>query len=785
MKHFISNKKTLLFILCAVTGITGTAQNWTGNVNSDWNNAANWTGWPVGGDDILIDPANYTGAAAAPVINANSVFIPQGVLIQNGAVLTVNANLSATGRVEIMGAGTVVNITGGTLHASGSGSDGRFIAGDGAAINMTGGTLTANQRVIVELGAVFTLNNGTIQPGELAIGDGNLTASSLFNMNGGTINISAGLGFENEAGLFYPTFNMTGGNLVVNGGISWLGEAPGAGTPKFIMSGGTATVNGDIINDPASTVDLYMHIGGNADFTFDGAAINQVRLTDSIKQSGNAVVQLDNTHNWNNAGVFYATGGITIFNGITSLTGTGTYTFYQTEINTGKSLLHVSTSTVRVNGDFVNNGTYTANMHPVLFGGSMAQTISGSTVTNFHLLILNNAAGLTLNRSAAITGHLLLSDGKLNTSATHLLTVLDNATASSGSATSFVNGPLKKTGNDAFVFPIGKNAKWRRLEISAPPLATSEFTAEYFDDSYVSTTPVSSPLVVVSNLEYWALNRLNVSDDVELSLYWEDASASAITDCTELSMAAWNGSSWNNILSSASGTCTGTGNGQIKSNAVVSHAAAYTFGFYGGVTVQDLSICYGDSVTVGSNTYNVSGTYVDVLVASDMSDSVVVTQLQVSEPAAISFDGAILTAGPATADTYQWVDCDNGYAPIPGQTSQTFGVIVNGNYAVVVTQGACTDTSACYSVTNIGLTEMEKLNDIKVYPNPGNGLFTLETNDVNNARYLLTDATGSIIMQAGIFSGKTTIDYTTQPQGIYFLQVTSGDKTAVTKLVKF
>jgi hypothetical protein len=52
--------------------------------------------------------------------------------------------------------------------------------------------------------------------------------------------------------------------------------------------------------------------------------------------------------------------------------------------------------------------------------------------------------------------------------------------------------------------------------------------------------------------------------------------------------------------------------------------------------------------------------------------------------------------------SYQWVDCDNGNAPIGGATGQTFVPSVTGNYAVEVTVGGCTETSGCESITVVG-----------------------------------------------------------------------------------
>ena len=65
-----------------------------------------------------------------------------------------------------------------------------------------------------------------------------------------------------------------------------------------------------------------------------------------------------------------------------------------------------------------------------------------------------------------------------------------------------------------------------------------------------------------------------------------------------------------------------------------------------------------------------------------------------------SIVGATITANQNGA-TYQWIDCNNGNTPIAGQTNQSFTATVSGNYSVIVTQNNCSDTSSCYSISNV------------------------------------------------------------------------------------
>lgn len=84
--------------------------------------------------------------------------------------------------------------------------------------------------------------------------------------------------------------------------------------------------------------------------------------------------------------------------------------------------------------------------------------------------------------------------------------------------------------------------------------------------------------------------------------------------------------------------------------------------------------------------------------------------------------GAALHASGSTS--YQWLNCDNGYAPINGETNQQFAPAVNGNYAVITTSGVCSDTSDCYLLDDLGLGNTQSLN-ISILPNPAVDEITL------------------------------------------------------------
>src|SRR5690606_27864379 len=141
----------------------------------------------------------------------------------------------------------------------------------------------------------------------------------------------------------------------------------------------------------------------------------------------------------------------------------------------------------------------------------------------------------------------------------------------------------------------------------------------------------------------------------------------------------------------------------------------------GTVTFVNLSQNYdtaewavGDGNTatgaITSHAYSCPGTYTVTLNASNNACSpgstdshtmqVTVTDNQNALTNSVNFEGNMLTAiRDLAGTTYQWVDCDNGNAPIDGATSQMFMAEVSGSYACIMNTGGCESVSDCTSLT--------------------------------------------------------------------------------------
>lgn len=174
-----------------------------------------------------------------------------------------------------------------------------------------------------------------------------------------------------------------------------------------------------------------------------------------------------------------------------------------------------------------------------------------------------------------------------------------------------------------------------------------------------------------------------------------------------------------------------------------------------------------DGITYTSS--NSSATY--LLTNSNGCDSLVTLDLTIkSVDTSVTNNSPILMAN-AVGATYQWVDCDNGNSPIPGEIAASFTAISNGNYAVEVTQNGCTTMSGCYSVMNVSLGSLI-LNGISVYPNPTDGLVIVDMEGKAEVySVVVTNQLGQVITRINATDkARLEVDLTNKPTGVYFLK---------------
>jgi hypothetical protein len=138
----------------------------------------------------------------------------------------------------------------------------------------------------------------------------------------------------------------------------------------------------------------------------------------------------------------------------------------------------------------------------------------------------------------------------------------------------------------------------------------------------------------------------------------------------------------------------------------------------------------------------------------------------------------------ATGASYQWYDCLLNQI-IPFETSQTFIPGGNGEYAVIVIENSCQDTSACINYVTLGIEENGEISGLNIYPNPTAGKVQVELSSYQSTdeyRIEVYTILGDFIYTSEITSRSTTLDLSEEPGGIYFMKVYHGHRVQTTRI---
>ncbi|MEW6772497.1 MAG: T9SS type A sorting domain-containing protein, partial [Bacteroidota bacterium] len=167
----------------------------------------------------------------------------------------------------------------------------------------------------------------------------------------------------------------------------------------------------------------------------------------------------------------------------------------------------------------------------------------------------------------------------------------------------------------------------------------------------------------------------------------------------------------------------------------------------------------------------------------DANNCTTTKTLSIAQPApintSVSITGGTLTALQSGA-TYQWVDCNNSFAPISGATGVSYVAPGNGSYAVIITMGSCADTSACQVITSIAFSSYQEI--INIYPNPATSSIIVSGVEVN-AVIEFFDATGKLVQSITTHSDKEEINVQGLAEGMYIIRIGGKDSVLHKKLL--
>ncbi len=174
-------------------------------------------------------------------------------------------------------------------------------------------------------------------------------------------------------------------------------------------------------------------------------------------------------------------------------------------------------------------------------------------------------------------------------------------------------------------------------------------------------------------------------------------------------------------------------------------------------------------------TYSSSGSYFTNFTGSNGCDSTKFLSLTIGfiNNLFTSVSGATITASNTNA-TYQWLDCNNNYAVIPGAINQSFTPSSNGSYAVQLTENGCSDTTLCVQISNLGLN-VNYSTLFTIHPNPATNQVIISSQFfTENEAVQIFNTAGQLVLEYPNLSPQDqtyTINVEQLNSGIYFIKI--------------
>ncbi len=754
--------------------IISTAANLSFSAGATYNHQTDGNGIPFATWDATSN-CNVSGIINTVFTGLNQSFgnLTWDCIGQTGGFNFANLLTSVQGNLTIGNtntAGLFMGTNNGSTYTLTIG--GNLTINDNAWFGITNGD---NITATVNVGGNFSMSGATINStffdfhiatgGTITLGKIIMNVAGNFSQSGGLFDFASG---ESDAANFTE--------LWVGGDFSHSGVAG-----MFTSTSDNSITNGTITFNKNGTQTLQIGTLGNliyTNFVVDNNSTTQ--LLSGISLTSEATAVWGGKFTVNSGGILNAG-----TNQILSSTGAVAGVNNSFTLNSGAGLITANTngvqnanvgtvSTSLATRTFSSGANYTYNNVSAIQNSGIFTTTTPNLINN---LTINNTAGagttgVTLQQPIAVAGVLTLTSGHITTNSTNLLTLNSAASASytSGSTSSFVNGPIAKVGTTAFTFPVGKvNAGMREIGISAPstPSASTTFQAEFMRAPSPNRGSVLSPITQVSACEYWTLDRTG-SANVAVTLFWNSNSpcngALYVTNLGDLQVARYNSSQW---TSEGNAVTTGTNISGTITSGVVSSFSPFSLGSKNSAT-NPLPVKLVDVKAYNTGNRNriewTNLTEIDVI-AYEVERSLNGTQ----------FTSMASLAARGNAN-----DKENYYEYDVQAVSVTY-------YRIKVTSR---DGKIIYSPIVKVATNLTVKQDIVLYPNPVTGKqFTMQMNSAAGDYYVkIYSANGQIVKTETLKhpggSYAKTIELPGQLQaGQYYMQVSGGEKILTTKFI--
>jgi hypothetical protein len=206
-----------------------------------------------------------------------------------------------------------------------------------------------------------------------------------------------------------------------------------------------------------------------------------------------------------------------------------------------------------------------------------------------------------------------------------------------------------------------------------------------------------------------------------------------------------------------------------------------------GVPVEgvDVVVCEEDEYTYEGEVYPVPGDHlVEIPGVMDCGHVRLLRLRQAVADTTVQQTGPVLEAMETNA-TYQWLDCNDEFTPMPGATDAVFIPESDGNYAVGIEVEGCVFVSGCHAVIGTSVGRISGEEGFHVYPDPTNGLVNVVVDERwRNARINVLDPAGAVVRSSRVDGSHVVLDLSGLAAGTYIIHV-QGDgilRRRITKL---
>ncbi len=519
------------------------------------------------------------------------------------------------------------------------------------------------------------------------------------------------------------------------------------------------------------------------------SASGSVAVTVNQPSSSSVSATVCDTYTWAQNGATYTTSGAYTAVVPNAAGCDSTITLNLTIKNsTSATVAHAACNTYTwpINGQtYTTSGTHTATI-PNAAGCDSVITLN---------LTINTPTSATVNHTACNTYTWPINGQTYTTSGTHTATIMNAA-----GCDSVITLNLTIGSPSASLFPITSCSSytWSQTGLTYTTSGAYNDTVPnmYGCDSVITLSltinqPTSSTVLATACTSYtWAQNGMTYvasgmyndtipnaagCDSVvtlNLTINQPTTASVSVTECTSYTwpqngMTYTTSGAYMDTIPNAAGC-----DSVVTLNLTINQPTASTF------TVSTCSPTY--TWAQNGTVYNASGMYNDTIPNAAGCDSVVTLDLTITPFVATATDNGNATITASAGTTYQWINCTTN-TPVAGATAQTFAPTANGTYAVLVSNGTCSDTSNCVVIANVGIKE-NTVSAISVHPNPTHDV-VIVTMDASSAIVEVMDVQGKLVQTTQIKSGDP-IDLSTYERGVYTLRIKTDLGTSIERIVK-